>query len=241
MDNTKTDTFEYVAKNDALTVNDGFRESITSTEKMFNDIKLQTDKIGEAIDHLIDYRDYEIDDLIGQKQNLLVEIQEQASIMNSAAMKLKYATEEYQEVVCARKREAADKYNAEEHAKWIKYAPLIIYAFMFALGIALSIRNEWGRSDQLMYFAVIGVCVVFVSVVLYTTNLNKITESQKNLDKLRETEKYKYEEKDKFEKKVSNTEETIKSLCNEIQIIDGKIFDLWTEFAGHKEEDDENV
>lgn len=241
MDNTKTDTFEYVAKNDALTVNDGFRESISSTEKMFNDIKLQTDKIGEAIDHLIDYRDYEIDDLIGQKQNLLVEIQEQASIMNSAAMKLKYATEEWQEVVCARKREDADKYNAEEHAKWIKYAPLIIYASMFALGIALSIRNEWGRSDQLMYFAVIGVCVVFVSVVLYTTNLNKITESQKNLDKLRETEKYKYEEKDKLEKKVSNTKETIESLCREIQIIDEKIFELWTEFAGHKEEDDENV
>ena len=241
MDNTKTDTFEYVAKNDALTVNDGFRESISSTEKMFNDIKLQTDKIGEAIDHLIDYRDYEIDDLIGQKQNLLVEIQEQASIMNSAAMKLKYATEEWQEVVCARKREDADKYNAEEHAKWIKYAPLIIYASMFALGIALSIRNEWVRSDQLMYFAVIGVCVVFASVVLYTTNLNKITESQKNLDKLRETEKYKYEEKDKLEKKVSDTEKTIKSLCREIQDIDEKIFELWTEFAGHKEEDDENV
>ena len=92
-----------------------------------------------------------------------------------------------------------------------------------------------------MYFAVIGVCVVFASVVLYTTNLNKITESQKNLDKLRETEKYKYEERDKLEKKVSNTEETIKSLCKEIQIIDGKIFELWTEFAGHKEEDDENV
>ena len=241
MDNTKTDTFEYVAKNDALTVNDGFRESISSTEKMFNDIKLQTDKIGEAIDHLIDYRDYEIDDLIGQKQNLLVEIQEQASIMNSAAMKLKYATEEWQEVVCARKREDADKYNAEEHAKWIKYAPLIIYASMFALGIALSIRNEWGRSDQLMYFAIIGVCVVFASVVLYTTNLNKITESQKNLDKLRETEKYKYEERNKLEKKVSNTKETIESLCREIQIIDEKIFELWTEFAGHKEEDDENV
>lgn len=229
------------SKIEALPVQDPVKEYLEYNRKWFNDIKLQTDKIGETIDKMIEYRDYEIDDLIGQKQNLLVEIQEQASIMNSAAMKLKYATEEYQEVVCARKREAADKYNAEEHAKWIKYAPLIIYAFMFALGIALSIRNEWGRSDQLMYFAVIGVCVVFVSVVLYTTNLNKITESQKNLDKLRETEKYKYEEKDKFEKKVSNTEETIKSLCNEIQIIDGKIFELWTEFAGHKEEDDENV
>ena len=42
-------------------------------------------------------------------------------------------------------------------------------------------------------------------------------------------------------KKVSNTKETIESLCREIQIIDEKIFELWTEFAGHKEEDDENV
>lgn len=241
MDNTKTDTFEYVAKNDAVTVNDGFRESITSTEKMFNDIKLQTDKIGETIDKMIEYRDYEIDDLIGQKQNLLVEIQEQASIMNSAAMRLEYTTEEWQEVVCARKREDADKYNAEEHAKWIKYAPLIIYASMFVLGIALSIANEWGKLDQLMYFAVIGVCVVFASVVLYAANLNKITKSQKNLDELKKTEEFRYEKKDNLEKCVHHAKETIESLCNEIQIIDRKIFELWTEFAGHKEEDDENV
>lgn len=229
------------SKIEALPVQDPVKEYLEYNRKWFNDIKLQTDKIGETIDKMIEYRDYEIDDLIGQKQNLLVEIQEQASIMNSTAMKLKYATEELKEVVCARKREAADKYNAEEHAKWIKYAPLIIYASMFVLGIALSIANEWGKLDQLMYFAVIGVCVVFASVVLYAVNLNKITKSQKNLDELKKTEEFRYEKKDNLEKDVHHAKETIESLCNEIQIIDRKIFELWTEFAGHKEEDDENV
>ena len=161
--------------------------------------------------------------------------------MNENAMKLKYATAEWQAAVCARQREYGNRCNAEEWAKFIKPTPLIIYAFMFVLGIVLSNVTEWGRSDQLMYFGIIGVCVVFVSVVLYAINLNKITMSQKNFDELRETEKYKYEEKAKLEKKVSNTKETIESLCREIQIIDEKIFELWTEFAGHKEEDDENV
>ena len=228
-------------KYDASSIQDLFGEYLKCNQTRLDDIRTQTDKIGEAIDKMIEYRDHEINDLICQKQNLLVEIQDLASIMNENAMKLKYATAEWQAAVCARQREYGNRYNAEEWAKLIKPTPLIIYAFMFVLGIALSIVNEWGRSDQLMYFGIIGVCVVFVSVVLYTINLNKITKSQKNFDELRETEKYKYEEKDKLEKKVSNTKETIESLCREIQIIDEKIFELWTEFAGHKEEDDENV
>lgn len=228
-------------KYDASSIQDLFGEYLKYSQTRLDDIRSQTDKIGEAIDKMIEYRDYEINDLIAQKQNLLVEIQDLASIMNENAMKLKYATAEWQAAVCARQREYGNRCNAEEWAKFIKPTPLIIYAFMFVLGIALSIVNEWGRSDQLMYFGIIGVCVVFVSVVLYAINLNKITRSQKNFDELRETEKYKYEEKDKLEKKVSNTKETIESLCREIQIIDEKIFELWTEFAGHKEEDDENV
>ena len=228
-------------KYDASSIQDLFGEYLKYNQTRLDDIRTQTDKIGEAIDKMIEYRDYEINDLIGQKQHLLVEIQDLASIMNENAMKLKYATGEWKGLECARKREDGNIYNAEEWAKFIKPAPLIIYAFMFALGIALSTANEWSRSDQLMYFGIIGVCVVFVSAVLYTINLNKITESQKNLDELREAEKYKYEEKDKLEKKVSDTKETIKSLCREIQDIDEKIFELWTEFAGRKEEDDENV
>ena len=228
-------------KYDASSIQDLFGEYLKYNQTRLDDIRMQTDKIGEAIDNMIEYRDYEINDLIDQKQNLLVEIQDFASIMNENAMKLKYATEEWQKIVCARKREDANRYNAEEWTKYIKSTPLIIYAAMFVLGIALSTANEWSRSDQLMYFGIIGVCVVFASVALYANSLNKITKSQKNLDELRETEKYKYEEKDKLEKKVSNTKETIESLCREIQDIDGKIFELWTEFAGHKEEDDENV
>ena len=232
---------KFIYKDDAAMLQDSFGQYLEYNQTRLDDIRTQIDKIGETIDKMIEYRDHEINDLICQKQNLLVEIQDLASIMNENAMVLEYATAEWQKVVCARKREDGNRYNAEEWAKFIKPAPLIIYAFMFALGIALSIANEWSRSDQLMYFGIIGVCVVFASVVLYTINLNKITKSQKNFDELRETEKYKYEEKDKLEKKVSNTKETIESLCREIQDIDGKIFELWTEFAGHKEEDDENV
>ena len=230
-----------VYDDEATKIQDSFGEYLEYNKKRIDDIGMQTDKIGETIDKMIEYRDHEINDLICQKQNLLVEIQDLASVMNENAMKLKYATAEWQAFVCARKREYGNRCNAEKWAKFIKPTPLIIYAFMFVLGIALSIVNEWGRSDQLMYFGIIGVCVVFVSVVLYAINLNKITKSQKNFDKLRETEKYKYEEKDKLEKKVSDTKETIKSLCREIQIIDEKIFELWTEFADRKEEDDENV
>lgn len=230
-----------VSRIEASTVQESFKECLEYNRKWFNEIRTQTDKIGEAIDKMIEYRDYEINDLIGQKQNLLVEIQDQVSIMNEAATKLKYATAEWQETVCTRKREANNKSDAEEWAKFIKLAPLIIYASMFVLGIALSIANEWGKLDQLMYFAVIGVCVVFASVVLYAANLNKITKSQKNLDELKKTEEIRYEKKDSLEKGVYHAKETIESLCNEIQIIDGKIFDLWTEFAGHNEEDDENV
>ena len=230
-----------VYDDEAIKIQDSFGQYLKYNQTRLDDIRTQIDKIGETIDKMIEYRDHEINDLICQKQNLLVEIQDLASIMNENAMKLKYATAEWQAAVCARQREYGNRCNAEEWAKFIKPTPLIIYAFMFVLGITLSIANEWSRSDQLMYFGIIGVCVVFVSAVLYTINLNKITESQKNLDELREAEKYKYEEKDKLEKKVSDTEETIKSLCREIQDIDGKIFELWTEFAGYKEEDDENV
>ena len=184
-------------KYDASSIQDLFGEYLKYNQTRLDDIRTQTDKIGEVIDKMIEYRDYEINDLIDQKQNLLDEIQDQASIMNENAMKLKYATAEWQAFVCARKREDGNRYNAEEWTKYIKPAPLIIYAFMFGLGIALSTTNEWSRSDQLMYFGIIGVCVVLVSAVLYTINLNKITESQKKLDELREAEKYKYEEKDK--------------------------------------------
>ena len=172
---------------DAANIQDSFGEYLEYTQTRFDDIRMQTDKIGEAIDKMIEYRDYGINNLINQKQNLLVEIQDLASIMNENAMKLQYATAEWQEVVCARIREDGNRYNAKEWAKFIKPAPLIIYAAMFVLGIVLSIANEWGRSDQLMYFGIIGVCVVFASVVLYTNNLNKIIKSQKNLDELRET------------------------------------------------------
>ena len=232
---------KFIYKDDAAMLQDSFGQYLEYNQTRLDDIRTQIDKIGETIDKMIEYRDHEINDLICQKQNLLVEIQDLASIMNENAMKLKYATAEWQAAVCARQREYGNRCNAEEWAKFIKPTPLIIYAFMFVLGIVLSNVTEWGRSDQLMYFGIIGVCVVFVSVVLYAINLNKITMSQKNFDELRETEKYKYEEKAKLEKKVSNTKETIESLCREIQIIDEKIFELWTEFAGHKEEDDENV
>ena len=232
---------KFIYKDDAAMLQDSFGQYLEYNQTRLDDIRTQIDKIGETIDKMIEYRDHEINDLICQKQNLLVEIQDLASIMNENAMKLKYATAEWQAAVCARQREYGNRCNAEEWAKFIKPTPLIIYAFMFVLGIVLSNVTEWGRSDQLMYFGIIGVCVVFVSVVLYAINLNKITMSQKNFDELRETEKYKYEEKAKLEKKASNTKETIESLCREIQIIDEKIFELWTEFAGHKEEDDENV